>query len=192
MNIATLFMIAVGLSMDAFAVSVSNALCYKDITMRQVSINSLAFGVFQGVMPLLGYFAGRAFAGVIQSVDHWLALVLLGFIGGKMLLEGIRALYASEGCCTEPAAYTTRSLLIQAVATSIDALAVGISFAALAVNVWVAVALIAAVTFVCCMAGGRLGQSFGALLGDWAQILGGVILVGIGVKIFVEHMFMGG
>lgn len=192
MNIVTLFFIAVGLAMDAFAVSVSNSLCYRGIAMRQVTVNSLTFGVFQGVMPLLGFFAGRAFAGVIQSIDHWVALILLGFIGGKMLLEGIRALRSAEGCCTEPAVYTGRTLFTQAVATSIDALAVGVSFAALSVNIWTAVAFIAAITFVCCLIGGRLGQSFGALLGDWAQILGGAILVGIGLKIFIEHVFLGG
>ena len=177
--------------MDAFAVSVSNSLCYRGIAMKQVTVNSLTFGVFQGMMPLLGYFAGRAFAGVIQSVDHWVALILLVLIGGKMVVEGVRALRVPESCGTEPAAYTGRTLFTQAVATSIDALAVGVSFAALSVNIWTAVAFIAAITFVCCLIGGRLGQSFGALLGDWAQVLGGVILVGIGLKIFIEHM-MGG
>lgn len=190
MNIGMLFLIAVGLAMDAFAVSLSNSMCYRGLPPRQMVVNSLTFGVFQGIMPLLGFFAGRLFAKGIQAVDHWMALILLGLIGGKMLVEGIRAMRDKNKSCPT-AVFNGRTLLTQALATSIDALAVGISFAALAVNIWAAVGLIAAITFVCCVAGGLLGKSFGALLGDWAEILGGTILIGIGLKIFVQHMLGG-
>lgn len=186
MDTATLFLIALGLAMDAFAVSLSNSMAYRGLRHRQVAINSLTFGLFQGAMPLIGFFAGRLFAGTVQAVDHWVAVVLLGIIGGKMIVEGIKSLRSKEDC--KPATtFTARILLTQAVATSIDALAVGISFAALAVNIWYAVAFIAAITALCCLAGGLLGKSFSALLGDWAQVLGGVILVGIGLRIFIEH-----
>lgn len=183
----TLLLLALGLSMDAFAVSVSNAMCFKALTRKQAFANSLAFGVFQGGMPVVGFFAGRLFEGFVTAVDHWIALVLLGFIGGKMVAEGIRALHAPESC---PAGQTfsVKTMLVQAVATSIDALAVGISFAALAVNVWLAAGAIALLTFAICVAGSAIGRKFGALLGDWAKIVGGVVLAGIGLRIFIEHM----
>ncbi len=188
MDMGTLFLLALGLSMDAFAVSVSNSMAYKGLRTRQAAVNSATFGLFQGVMPLLGFFAGRLFAQAVQAVDHWLAVVLLGFIGGKMIVEGIKALRSKEEC-KPAAAFSARVLLTQALATSIDALAVGISFAALAVNIWYAVAFIAVVTTVCSFLGSLLGKSFGALLGEWAEVLGGVILVGIGLRIFIEHMW---
>lgn len=96
MGFVTVLLLSLGLSMDAFAVSISNALCYDNMTHKQGTLNALCFGIFQGIMPLLGYFAGRLFAGPIQALDHWIALVLLGFIGGKMLVEGIRALKQPE------------------------------------------------------------------------------------------------
>lgn len=190
MSTTTLLLLALGLSMDAFAVSVSNAMCFKGLSGRQALVNSAIFGVFQGVMPLAGYFAGRLFEGVVTAVDHWVALILLGVIGGKMLWEGVRAIRQPESC---PAGETfgVKTMLVQAVATSIDALAVGISFAALSVNIWLAAGEIALVTFVICALGGLLGRKFGALLGDWAKIVGGVILVGIGLRIFIEHMLAG-
>lgn len=184
--------LGLGLAMDAFAVSISNAMCYRNIGGQQRLLSATAFGVFQGLMPILGFFAGRLLAGLIQQLDHWLALVLLGFIGAKMLVEGVRSLRRADGCPAEAPAFTARTLLTQALATSIDALAVGVSLAALTVNIWSAAAIIAAITFACCVAGGILGKRFGLLLGDWAQIFGGLILVGIGLKIFIEHMFFGG
>lgn len=187
MQISLLFLTALGLAMDAFAVSVSNSMCYRNLSFRQIVANSLTFGFFQALMPLAGFFAGRIFAGKIEAIDHWVALLLLCLIGGKMLFEGIRAL-KNEGQSCPAGLFGLRTLLTQAVATSIDALAVGVSFAALAVNIWLAVGLIGVVTFVFCIFGGLLGKKFGALLGDWAEILGGLILVGIGIKIFVEHL----
>lgn len=192
MGLFELVIMGLGLSMDAFAVSISNSMCYKGITGKQRLAAAFSFGVFQGLMPIIGFFAGRLLAGLIQSVDHWVALVLLGFIGGKMLVEGIRALRRSQddACATAP--FTFKVLLLQALATSIDALAVGVSLAVLSVNIWYASSIIAILTFAVCVIGGFLGKRFGSLLGDWAQIFGGLILVGIGLKIFIEHMFFGG
>lgn len=190
MDIVTLVLLALGLSMDAFAVSISNSMCYAGITGKWRFANSACFGIFQGLMPIIGFFAGRLLGGFITAVDHWLALILLGFIGGKMAIEGIKALRSPNSC---PAAQTfgVKTMLMQALATSIDALAVGISLAALSVNIWAAAGLIALATFVICLLGALLGKGFGALLGDWAQILGGLLLVGIGLKIFIEHMLGG-
>lgn len=190
MDVLTLLLLALGLATDAFAVSISNNMCYTGLTRRQVLASCVSFGLFQGIMPVVGYFAGRLFEPVISRVDHWVALVLLGFIGGKMVVEGIRALRGPGGC-EEKQAYTTKAMLVQALATSIDALAVGISFSALAVNIFTASLTIALITFVCCLAGAALGKRFGMLLGDWAQIFGGLLLVGIGIKVFLEHTLGG-
>lgn len=189
MSIASLFLLALGLSMDAFAVSISNSLCFAGLRRSQAAATSAAFGLFQGVMPVLGYFAGRLFAEAVSAVDHWIAFALLGFIGGKMFVEALKELRRpeNEGC---PAGkrFSVKVVLVQAVATSIDALAVGVSLAALSVNIWWAAGFIAVVTFVCCLAGHGIGRRFGTLLGSKAEILGGVILMMLGVKILVEHL----
>ena len=190
MTKTALFFLALGLSMDAFAVSVSNSLCYPNLKKRQIFMTSGSFGLFQGLMPLIGFFVGRLLGEVIMQIDHWLALVLLGFIGGKMAIEGIKVLVKPEEN-PEPAPFTTKTMLVQAVATSIDALAVGLSLAALSMDIWSAAASIAVITFGCCVIGGFIGRKFGALLGDWAQIFGGLLLVGIGLKIWLEHMYGG-
>lgn len=188
MGFLTLFLIAISLSMDAFAVSVSNSMCYSRLTKGQMVATSASFGLFQGLMPLLGFFAGQALGSVMDAVDHWVVLVLLGFIGGKMIVEGIKALRNPLQCPAEQS-FTAKTMLAQSVATSIDALAVGVGFAAMSANIWVAAGAIALVTFLCCLVGGFFGKRFNLLLGgDWAQIVGGLVLVGIGLKIFIEHM----
>ena len=187
MGTFTLILLALGLSMDAFAVSIINSMCFAKLTRRDAVLTSLAFGVFQGLMPILGFWAGSAFSGVISSVDHWLAFLLLGFIGGKMLFDAIREWNEPVHCPVEHT-LSAKLVLTQAVATSIDALAVGISLAALNVNVYSAAALIAAITFVCCLIGHFLGKRLGGLFSNWAQLLGGAVLIGIGVKILVEHL----
>lgn len=189
MGVLTLFLTALGLSMDAFAVCVSNGMCYKGYGGRQAFSSSLAFGLFQAGMPMIGYFAGRSFSDAISAFDHWIALVLLGFIGGKMLVDGVGELRNPGAGCAVRAEYTPRVLLVQAVGTSIDALAMGMGFAVMGVNIFVAASFIGAVTFVCSLLGCLLGRRFGLLLGARAQAAGGAILVLIGARIFCEHMF---
>lgn len=187
MGTITLFLLALGLSMDAFAVSISNGMCYRNFHRRQAVASSFAFGLFQMLMPIAGFFAGRTFSDAISSLDHWIALILLGFIGGKMVFDGIQDLRNPEAC--DPSrSFDGRTLLLQAVATSIDALAVGISFAVMQVNILLAAGFIGVVTFSCCLVGAVLGKRFGLLLGTRAEVFGGIILVGIGLKIFIEHM----
>ena len=197
MDSITLFVLALGLSMDAFAVSISNSMCFSGLRRNEAALTSLSFGVFQGLMPVAGYFAGRAFADVVSAFDHWIAFALLGFIGGKMIWDAVKELRAPEACPVGRAfsyklmvvqAFSPRAMLPLAVATSIDALAVGVSFAALDVNIAAAASFIACVTFVCCLAGHLLGKKFGSWLGGKAEIFGGVILVCIGAKILVEHL----
>lgn len=191
MTIWTLFLVALGLSMDAFAVSVTNSMCFAQFTRRQAVAASANFGIFQGLMPLAGYFLGRVFAQWIGAVDHWVAFVLLGFIGGSMLWEAaqdIRRTRREGAVCPAGRQFGPKMMMMQALATSIDALAVGVSFAALSVNIWQAAGFICCVTFACCLAGHALGRRFGLLLGARAQLCGGLILVAIGTKILIEHL----
>ncbi|MCM1298260.1 MAG: manganese efflux pump MntP family protein [Firmicutes bacterium] len=196
MGIIELFLIAVGLSMDAFAVSIGNGLSMKKENPKAALAIAFSFGLFQAVMPTAGYFLGSAFEEVIREFDHYIALVFLGFIGGKMIYDGIKELKAKKsGAEEEDKSFKLSfgALMIQAVATSIDALIVGVSFAALPdVNIWAAVTLIGITTFAISLIGVFFGKKFGQLLGSRAEILGGIILVGIGLKVFIEHTFFGG
>lgn len=186
MDLFTLFLLALGLSMDAFAVSVSNGMCYKNVHRKEAFTTSFLFGLFQALMPTIGYFAGRLFAGYIEAADHWIALILLGFIGGKMVFDGVKELRHPESCDINRT-LTFRTMILQAIATSIDALAVGISLALINVNILAAAGFIGGVTFVCCVIGSLIGKKFGSLLKEKAEIFGGCILVLIGIKIFLEH-----
>ena len=196
MGIIELLLIAVGLSMDAFAVSIGNGLSMKKSTPKAALAIALSFGLFQAGMPLAGYFLGSAFENVIKEFDHFIALIFLGFIGGKMIFDGIKELRAKKKGEEEeekPFKLSFGTLMIQAIATSIDALIVGVSFAALPdVNIWAAVMLIGFTTFTISLVGVFFGKKFGQLLGSKAEVLGGIILVGIGLKVFIEHMFFGG
>ncbi len=187
MSYPQLLMIALGLSMDAFAVSVTDGLCCAGIRRRQVLAAGLCFGGFQGLMPLLGFLLGMAFEGYIRALDHYVALLLLGYIGGRMVLESLRK--REEATIF---VLNARTLLLQGLATSVDALAVGISFAALPdIRILPAAITIAAVTFFCAASGIGLGRHFGNHLGRFAQLAGGLILIGVGLKIFCEHMLAG-
>ena len=196
MGFLELFLLAVGLAMDAFAVSIGNGLSMKKQNPKAAFAIAFSFGLFQALMPTLGYFLGSAFEDIIRQFDHYIALIFLGFIGGKMIFDGIKELIADKKGETEEITefkLTFGKLLIQAVATSIDALIVGVSFAALPdVNIWTAVLLIGVVTFVISLLGVFSGKKFGQLLGSKAEIFGGIILVGIGLKVFIEHVFFGG
>lgn len=187
MDSTTLLLLACGLAMDAFAVSLSNGLCYHNFRRNQAVLSAVTFGVFQAAMPVLGYFAGRFFSEAISAVDHWVAFLLLGLIGGHMLAEAAREIRHPESC-PEKRPFTLRILLVQGIATSIDALAVGISLAVVSTNIAIAAAMIGAVTCALCLAGAAIGKKCGAFLGQWAKLLGGVILIAIGLKILIEHL----
>lgn len=188
MSFVELFLIAVGLAMDAFAVSICKGLQMKKINYRHGAVIALFFGVFQGVMPLLGWFLGSSFGSYITRADHWVAFVLLAFIGGKMIYEALHGdddEEMSEGGDT----LDIKELLILSVATSIDALAVGITFALLPdTNIWVSITAIALVTFVLSLVGVVIGNRFGTKYKNKAELFGGVILVLIGLKILLEHL----
>lgn len=188
MGIITILLLAFGVAMDAFAVSITNGLCYEKFRRKEAYLTAFTFGVFQAGMPLLGYYIGSAFYETIAFLDHWIALLLLGAIGSNMILEGIKAYRNTDkNCETEP--FTLKLLLTQAVATSIDALALGISFAVMRTNIFLAVFLIGIITFLFSLFGTFLGKKFDRFLKEKAEIFGGCILIFIGVKIFMEHVF---
>ncbi len=178
-----LLLLSLGLAMDAFAVSVSNGMCTEKRGIRFALPYAFAFGVAQGIMPVLGWLAGQAFASVIQRLDHWIALVVLGFIGAKMIIESKKK---TESCEINKE-ISAKTIIVQALATSIDALAVGVSLAAMNVSILYSASIIAAITFVLCLFGACIGNRVGHLLEDKAEVFGGVILILIGLKIFIEH-----
>lgn len=188
MGIGELFILAVGVSMDAFAVSICKGLAVKRARLRQCAACGLWFGGFQALMPLLGFFLGALFYDAISRFDHWVAFGLLALIGGNMLRE---ALGKEEECesCGDSGDFGFKTMLVMAVATSIDALAIGISLAMAGnVNIWYAIAFIGAVTCVFSAAGVKIGNVFGARFEKKAEIAGGVILVLLGLKILLEHL----
>lgn len=186
MSIFTLFVLAVGLSMDAFAVSICKGLAMKTVNLKRMAVVGLWFGGFQAMMPLAGYFLGSQFKNQISAIDHWIAFVLLGIIGINMIRE---ALGAEEECENGPdASLAVRDMFLLAVATSIDALAVGVTFAFLDVKIGPAVAFIGVVTFILSGAGVKTGNVFGARYESKAELAGGIILVCLGVKILLEHI----
>lgn len=190
MGTIELLLLAIGLSMDAFAVSVTNGLYYKKMKIGWTLADGLCFGLFQGAMPTIGFFLGKSFSKYITAFDHIIALVMLGFIGGKMIYESFSH---KDGEESSGDSLNFGTLMVQGVATSIDALAVGVSFAALqSVNIVTAALFICCVTFLFSIAGVVIGKKSGTILNTKAELIGGLILVGIGVKIFVEHVFFGG
>lgn len=182
-----LFLIGVGLSMDAFAVSVCKGLAMEKINKKQAVVIGLYFGGFQALMPLLGWLLGVRFQKYIVSIDHWVAFALLAFIGGKMILEAVRDREDQE-IGQKDLPLNHREMLIMAVATSIDALVVGITFAFLDVPIAEAVTVIGCTTFVLSIAGVVVGNFFGTRYKKKAEISGGVILILIGLKILMEHL----
>lgn len=189
MGIVELFLIAVGLSMDAFAVAVCKGLAMKKCTWKKAGIVGLYFGVFQAGMPLAGYVLGVQFKEVIMSIDHWVAFGLLGIIGINMVRESREN---CEECQTEDEALDVKTMVGLAVATSIDALAVGVTFAFLQVKIVPAVSFIGVTTFLISVTGVRIGNIFGAKYKSKAELAGGIILILMGVKILLEHLgFLG-
>ncbi len=186
MSLWELFIIAVGLSMDAFAVSVCKGLSVPALRPVHSLTCGLYFGAFQALMPLLGWLLGSQFAGYIQSFDHWVVFVLLALIGGNMLREAFSP--EEETACAVNVRVDYRQLLLMAVATSIDALAVGVTFAFLQVRILPAVSLIGCVTFCLSLAGVAVGNYFGARYKQRAELSGGVLLILLGGKILLEHL----
>ena len=184
MGFVELFLIAVGLSMDAFAVSICKGLSTRKLNFRNYITVGLWFGGFQALMPLIGYFLGSTFNKYITAFDHWVAFILLAIIGGNMIKEGI-----SKDEDKADDSFSFKSMLILAVATSIDALAVGITFALLPdVNITAAVLFIGMVTFILSACGLKVGNVFGLKYKSKAEIAGGIILILIGLKILLEHL----
>lgn len=190
MGIAELILLSVGLAMDAFAVSICKGLNMTKINYKHAGIIALFFGVFQAVMPLIGYGLGTRFAKYIESVDHWVAFGLLVFIGGQMILEAVKG-EEEEDADEGGDKLDIKQLFILAIATSIDALAVGITFALLdGVSIWFSVAIIGAITFIISFVGVVIGNRFGNKYEKKAELAGGIILVLIGLKILLEHLGM--
>ena len=182
-----LVLIGVGLSMDAFAVALCKGLSMRRVNYAHAAVIALFFGVFQAVMPLIGWVLGTQFARYITSVDHWIAFALLGYIGGKMIWDALQEAPETAPCAGE-GRLDLKELLMLAVATSIDALAVGITFAFLQVSILPAVATIGLITFALSFAGVVVGNRFGTRFQKKAEIAGGVVLVLIGLKILLEHL----
>ena len=183
MKFIELLLIGVSLAMDAFAVSVGKGLSVKQVLPRHALSAGLWFGGFQALMPIIGFFLGCSLAHIVERVDHWVAFGLLALIGVNMIRETLSG--DDEG---QDADFGFRKMFVMAVATSIDALTVGISMAFLNVDIWVAAAVIGVVTFALSAVGVSLGNRFGAKVGSRAGIIGGVVLIALGIKILVQHL----
>ena len=182
MTLFELFILAIGLSMDAMAVAICKGLAAPKLKPRHAVITGLYFGGFQAAMPVLGYFLARGFRSYIEQVDHWIAFVLLGLIGANMIKESFGG---AEKC---DCSFCPKAMLPMAVATSIDALAVGVTFAFLEVRIVPAVSLIGVITFALSAVGVYVGHLFGAKFKSKAELVGGIVLVLMGCKILLEHL----
>jgi putative Mn2+ efflux pump MntP len=192
MSVLEIIVIAVGLSMDAFAVSITVGLSLEKPKIREVIIPGIFFGFFQALMPILGYVTGIYFAGIIQEFDHWIAFALLGIIGGKMIKESLSKKNKKDESADEADEnedyFQFRKMLVLALATSIDALAIGVTFAFLGTNIIRAAIIIGSITFMLSMAGVKIGNIFGARYKSKAEFAGGAVLVLLGIKIVIEHL----
>lgn len=186
MDLLSLIFTGIGLAMDASAVSIAKGMSLPNEKNKNYALKlGLAFGIFQGLMPLIGYLAGSTFSGYIQSVDHWVAFILLALIGLNMIKES-----REEKESEEVSDLSLKVILLLAIATSIDALAVGVSFAFLKVNIVLACSIIAIVTFILSFICVMVGKRLGSLFQKYAEIFGGIILMMIGAKILIEHLFL--
>lgn len=186
MGIIELLILAIGLSMDAFAVAICKGLATYSLKKRHIIITGLWFGGFQALMPLIGYYLGTTFEKYVTAVDHYIAFILLGGIGANMIKEA----FSKEENETDDS-FSFKTMLIMAIATSIDALAIGITFALLPdVNIYAAVLFIGIITFVLSGIGVKIGNIFGAKWKSKAEFLGGIILIFLGTKILIEHLFI--
>jgi putative Mn2+ efflux pump MntP len=185
MKLLDIILIAIGLSMDAFAISITFGLSVKKPKIIEYFIPGIYFGVFQALMPFIGYFAGTLFFFFFQEFDHWVAFVLLGFIGGKMIKEFF-SLFEEK---TKENSFRFITMLLLAIATSIDALVVGVTFAFFAVNIYFAIIVIGLTTFCISVLGVKIGNIFGKKYKSKAEFVGGAALVLLGAKILIEHLF---
>jgi len=182
MNFITIIIIAIGLSMDSFAVSIANGLIIKKLSFYKALSISLTLGIFHIIMPLTGWLLGSKLNILIHNFDHWLAFLLLSFIGGKMIYESLNSKQ-------EPKTLKLKTFIIQSFATSIDALAVGLSFAILDMNIISPILIIGLTCFLFSFLGLYIGKFIGDKLGSTVELFGGLILIGIGTKILIEHLF---
>lgn len=183
MGLIEIFILAIGLSMDAFAVSICKGLSVRKLRPQHCVIAGLWFGGFQAGMPLIGYLLGKQFESLITSVDHWIAFVLLGLIGANMIRESF------DDCDELNSSFSFKAMLPLAIATSIDALAVGVTFACLSVDILPAISTIGITTLVLSSIGVKIGNAFGSSFKSKAEFAGGCVLVIMGVKILIEHLF---
>ena len=183
MGIIELILLSIGLGMDAFAVSVCKGISMKKMNWKKACIIGLYFGGFQAIMPVIGYFFGSSFESIITNIDHWIAFILLAIIGAKMIQE---AFQKEEEEYTED--ISVKTMIVLSIATSIDALAVGITFAFLKVNLLLAITLIGTITFILSVIGTKIGNRFGDKYKSKAELAGGIILIIIGLKILLEHI----
>ncbi|MCD6091156.1 MAG: manganese efflux pump [Bacteroidales bacterium] len=186
MDLVTLLLIALGLSLDSFAVSLANGLSIKKLNAWLIFKSSANLAIFQGIMPVLGYYLAIGFQHIIQDYDHWIAFILLALIGSKMIYESI---YQKESIKKKGIQLSRLRLVGQGISTSIDALAIGISFAFLEIEIITPAIIIFAVTFVASLIGIQIGKYYGNKLGKKMEFLGGIILIGIGIKILIEHLY---
>jgi manganese efflux pump family protein len=184
MNLFSIFFIAIGLSMDAFAVSITSGFTIKQLKIRHVLIIASSFGIFQAIMPILGWYSVLSFSNYVEAYDHWLAFGLLFVIGCKMIYEALSGKLDQN----KPAEINFKTLFILSIATSIDALAVGISFAFLKIVIIMPVIIIGCVTFAFSIAGVYIGNKLGHLFEKKIEIIGGIILILIGIKVLFEHL----
>lgn len=186
MDILTLLMIALGLSMDSFSVSVAGGVFLRAILWGRIIKMALFMSLFQAIMPVLGWWGATQFASMIQASDHWIAFTLLLLLGGKMIYEGVCSKQDGRPNNSDP--YQTKTLIILAIATSIDALAIGISLALLSISILQACLVIGAVTLIVCIIGGIVGAKIGHKIKFPIEIVGGSILICIGIRILIEHL----
>jgi len=185
MGLLEIILIALGLSMDAFAVSIILGLSIKKPSIKEYLLPGVCFGFFQGVMPLIGYFIGTHLSSKIQTLDHWVAFILLGFIGGKMIMDS----FSKKEQKVNEKPFQLVKMLLLGVATSIDALAIGVTFAFFKVNIFKAAIIICITTLCMSIAGVKIGNMFGAKYKSKAEFIGGAILVILGLRILIGHTF---
>lgn len=183
MDLFEIILVGIGLAMDTFAVSVCKGLSMKKMNWKSAIIIALYFGIFQAGMPIIGYFLGTTFSGFVESIDHWIAFFLLSIIGGNMIKESREDEVEKRNDKVD-----IKTMLLLALATSIDALAVGITFSFLKTNIGLAVTIIGCITFLLSLIGVKVGNKFGDKFQNKAELTGGIILIIIGLKILLEHL----